>query len=267
MSSQAPMVTMRILDEDSRDAIVAHVGQKLTLKIQLTPADGPYDIIAGHLVASTASGDSSLLLLDELGCPTDPSTFPALTKDPSDGHSLIASFGAFKFYNSQLVRFDVLVRFCMDRCVPTNCSDGKVSYGRRRRGIDDSSDDQTDEDTSEELTLRLSIIVQNPIPSLADRLSSRESHPDTVLITEGYAKARLCVDASLALGLLILWLIVQIALIVGCLLVVARYRRTAVKAEEDRARMLARHLYGVHGGSFEIARRVRWADHSSSSHG
>ncbi|XP_026674051.1 uncharacterized protein LOC108630827 isoform X2 [Ceratina calcarata] len=183
VSSQAPMVTMRILDENSNDAIVTQVGQKLTLRIQLTPADGPYDIIAGHLVASSASGDSSYLLLDELGCPTDPSAFPALMKDPTDGRSLIAPFAAFKFSNSQLVRFDVLVRFCLDKCAPTNCSDDRVSYGRRRRAIDHSNNDQSDENTSEELTLRLSIIVQNPVSSSADRLSSGENCPDTVLLT------------------------------------------------------------------------------------
>lgn len=75
----------------------------------------------------------------------------------------------------------------------------------------------------------------------------------------------LCVDASLALGLLIFWLIIQIVLIVGCLLAVAQYRRTAIRAEEDRADVLARHLYGIHGGNFEIARRVRWADRDTPS--
>lgn len=82
--------------------------------------------------------------------------------------------------------------------------------------------------------------------------------PDT---TSGF----FCIDASLALSLLIFWLILQIALIVGCLFTVAQYRRTAVRAEEDRASVLARHLYGIHGGSYEIARRVRWADRNLSS--
>ena len=81
---------------------------------------GPYDITAGHLVASSASGDASYLLLDELGCPTDPTTFPALSKDPVDGRSLIATFTAFKFPNSQRVRFNVLVRFCLDKCIPVS---------------------------------------------------------------------------------------------------------------------------------------------------
>ncbi|XP_043600335.1 uncharacterized protein LOC122575451 isoform X5 [Bombus pyrosoma] len=310
-SSQAPIVTMRILDENLAVAMVTHLGQKLTLKIQLSPPDGPYDITAGHLVASSASGDASYLLLDELGCPTDPTTFPALSKDPADGRSLIATFTAFKFPNSQRVRFNVLVRFCLDKCIPTNCNGDKPSYGKRKRASESWSTQTTyhtettptsKDETPDELLLELSIIVQNSVASSADRLSSREnSSPDTVLIAGGSEFRKLlqfpnqlktfffisrpillayyfcsilpldsvdgllCVDASLALSLLIFLLIVQIALIVGCLLTVAQYRRTAIRAEEDRANILARHLYGIHGGNLDVARRVRWADHNLSS--
>ncbi|XP_068978205.1 uncharacterized protein [Bombus flavifrons] len=275
-SSQAPIVTMRILDENSAVAMVTHLGQKLTLKIQLSPPDGPYDITAGHLVASSASGDASYLLLDELGCPTDPTTFPALSKDPVDGRSLIATFTAFKFPNSQRVRFNVLVRFCLDKCIPTNCNGDKPSYGKKKRASESWSTQATyhaettptsKDETPDELSLELSIIVQNSVASSADRLSSREnSSPDTVLIAGGNSvDGLLCVDASLALSLLIFLLIVQIALIVGCLLTVAQYRRTAIRAEEDRANILARHLYGIHGGNLDVARRVRWADHNLSS--
>ncbi|XP_076302864.1 uncharacterized protein LOC143221268 [Lasioglossum baleicum] len=296
-SSQAPSVTMRILDENSKDATVTHLGQKLTLKIQLNPSDGPYDITAGHLVASSASGDASYLLLNQVGCPTDPTTFPVLSKDPDDGRSLIATFTAFKFPDSQLVRFNVIVRFCLDKCTATNCNGEKLSYGKRKRASESGNNastayrtetEETNRDaTPEELPLQLSIIVQNPVASSADRLSSRENgSPDTVLITGGASASKsrplflsfffhffspdsvdglLCIDASLALSLLIFVLIVQIVLIVGCLLAVAQYRRTAMRAEEDRANVLARHLYGIHGGNFEIARRVRWADHDASS--
>lgn len=89
---------------------------------------GPYDITAGHLVASSASGDASYLLLDELGCPTDPTTFPALSKDPVDGRSLIATFTAFKFPNSQRVRFNVLVRFCLDKCIPVSQMHSRIYH-------------------------------------------------------------------------------------------------------------------------------------------
>ncbi|XP_006563620.1 uncharacterized protein LOC726353 isoform X2 [Apis mellifera] len=276
VSSQVPIVTMRILDENMRDAMVTHLGQKLILKIQLSPPNGPYDITAGHLVASSASGDASYLLLNEVGCPTDSTTFPALTKDPVDGRSLIATFTAFKFPNSQIVRFNVIVRFCLQKCTPTVCNGDKLSYGKRKRSIESENthsiyNDETTQmfqnETPEELPLYLSIIVQNPVASSADRLSSRENvSPDTVLITgENSMDGLLCIDASLALSLLIILLIIQIIFIVGCLVTIAQYRRTAIRAEEDRANILARHLYGIHGGNLEIARRVRWADHNASS--
>ena len=75
----------------------------------------------------------------------------------------------------------------------------------------------------------------------------------------------LCVDAALVLGLLVFGMCVQIILTFGALLIVRRYQKHAKKAEEERADILARHLYGIHGGNFEIARRVRWADHNGSS--
>ncbi|XP_076229202.1 uncharacterized protein LOC116433417 isoform X2 [Nomia melanderi] len=78
-------------------------------------------------------------------------------------------------------------------------------------------------------------------------------------------KGLFCIDASLVLSLLIFWLIIQILLILACLLTVAQYRRTAIRAEEERINVLTRHLYGIHGGNFEISRRVRWADRNASS--
>ncbi|KAK9308878.1 hypothetical protein QLX08_001291 [Tetragonisca angustula] len=275
-SSQVPTVTMRILDENLGQTMVTHLGQKLILKIQLSPANGLYDIAAGHLVASSASGNATLQLLDELGCPVNPAMFPVLSKDPTDGRSLIATFTAFKFPDSQLVRFNVIVRFCLDKCMPTICNGNKLSYGKKKRAseswitspsYDTKATRMFGNEIPEELPLELSIIVQSSVASSADRLSSREnSSPDTVLITKENPEDTLfCIDANLALSLLIFLLIIQIALIVGCLLTVAQYRRTAIRAEEERASILARHLYGIHGGNFDIERRVRWADHNPST--
>ncbi|EZA51621.1 hypothetical protein X777_08805 [Ooceraea biroi] len=271
-SSEVPVVTMRILNEENMNAVVTQLGQKLTLRIEIHPVDGPYDIAAGHLVASSASGDSSYLLLDQSGCPTDPATFPALLKDPVDNRSLISTFTAFKFPDSQIVRFNVIVRFCLEECEPTTCRGGQISYGRKRRSIEQPLIAEVTEVfrnlTPAELPLQLSIVVQSPVIT-ADQLLSRENpSPDTVLITGGRSIDGLfCVDASLALGLLIFWLVIQIVLTIGCVLAVSRYRRMAMEAEEDRADILARHLYGIHGGNFEIARRVRWADRNDSSIG
>lgn len=201
-SSQVPTVTMRILDENLGQTMVTHLGQKLILKIQLSPANGLYDIAAGYLVASSASGNATLQLLNELGCPVNPAMFPVLSKDPTDGRSLIATFTAFKFPDSQLVRFNVIVRFCLDKCMPTICNGNKLSYGKRKRAsgswitpptYDTKTTRMFGDEIPEELPLELSIIVQSSIASSADRLSSREnSSPDTVLITKESKSRKLC---------------------------------------------------------------------------
>ncbi|KAL7301175.1 hypothetical protein TKK_0006146 [Trichogramma kaykai] len=262
-SSDAPLVTMSILDLSHNRANVTHLGQKLLLKIQIKPNDGPFDIMAGHLIASTNTGDSSLLLLDELGCPVT-NVFPALTRDPSNNRTLLAEFSAFKFPNSQHVKFNGVVKFCIDSCEPALCKGNVSSFGRKKRSIEEQSANVTqiakEKSTSvDKLALEASVIVKgseneevypNPL----------RSKDDTILLHDKF-----CMDPSLALFLLIFLLIIQIILLAACLLSVRAYRSMAIRAEEDRADILARHLYGVHGGNFEIGRRVRWADNPSST--
>ncbi|XP_023287900.1 uncharacterized protein LOC105704404 isoform X2 [Orussus abietinus] len=256
-SSEAPIITMRILDNDMKDATYTRVGDKLMLKIQITPANGIYDIAAGHLVASSANGESSYLLLDEAGCPTNPRTFPALDKDPRDNRSLIARFNAFKFPNSLAI-----------------CGNNSISYGKKRRSLQTEPTianvteiTQTPTNNSvDELSLQLFLIVQDQYNTADPLLSKETKPPDTLLITAGQTLDNLlCMDAGLVLGLLLFWLVIQILLLIACLLSVMKYRKIAKQAEEDRAEILTRHFYGIHGGNFEIGRRVRWADHNSSS--
>ncbi|XP_014479294.1 PREDICTED: uncharacterized protein LOC106746789 isoform X2 [Dinoponera quadriceps] len=195
-SSSEPTVTMRILNEDNTDAIVTQLGQKLTLRIEIHPANGPYDIKAGHLVASSSTGSSSYLLLSESGCPIDSATFPALLKDPTDNRSLVAAFTAFKFPDSQIVRFNVIVKFCFEMCEPTICGGGNISYGKRRRSVEETTTVSGEvmeifkNLTPTEMPLQLSIVVQSPMIT-ADHLMSRENPvPDTVLIAGEKAELR-----------------------------------------------------------------------------
>jgi len=115
-------------------------------------------------------------------------------------------------------------------------------------------------------TLKDSNCTLNPIVKITTESTELTNNTSLALFSES-TDSLFCVDASLALGLLIFWLIIQIVLTAGCIIAVRRYRRMAVEAEEDRAEILARHLYGIHGGNFEIARRVRWADRNDSSIG
>ena len=81
---------------------------------------GPFDIMAGHLVATNEDGSESILLLNDKGCPPDPFTFPAFSKASPSSKSLIANFRAFKFPNSFIVRFSVMVQFCPGTCPPVS---------------------------------------------------------------------------------------------------------------------------------------------------
>lgn len=138
---------------------------------------------------------------------------PALAKDPTDNRSLIAMFTAFKFPDSQIVRFNVIVRFCLEECEPvsrqsqlsylrfyvylwlfaislkTVCRGGQLSYGRKRRSIEQPLNAEVTEIfknmTPAELPLQLSIVVQSPMIT-ADHLLSRENPvPDTILLASG----------------------------------------------------------------------------------
>ncbi|XP_051160478.1 uncharacterized protein LOC127281034 [Leptopilina boulardi] len=268
-SSQVPTVHMKILDEFFKEAKVTKLGQKLILKIQLEPLNGTYDIKAGHLVSSSNLGDASILLLDETGCPIDSNVFPALMKDPADNRSLIGEFNAFRFPDSHGVRFTVVVKFCLEKCEPTICKSRQISYGRKRREINRNSTDanvyeinkNSESSALDELSLQFLILVEDDNINPDFLLSGLHSKPDTCLNNNG----NICMNSVVAFSLIILWLIIQIILIAGCFITITRYRKEAKQAEEDRADILARHLYGIHGGNFEISRRVRWADHNSST--
>jgi hypothetical protein len=52
-----------------------------------------------------------------------------------NGDMLSAKFRAFKFPDSSYVQFKVVVNVCLDKCDGTECSNGQIGYGRRRREI------------------------------------------------------------------------------------------------------------------------------------
>ena len=79
------------------------------------------DIWAGHLVAMTENAEDSIVLLDDRGCPTNLNVFPALTKISNNNTiKLIATFQAFKFSSSTVMRFSVILQFCSQKCEKVN---------------------------------------------------------------------------------------------------------------------------------------------------
>lgn len=133
---------MRVVDlsENAQINDVA-LGQNLELQIRLTPADSAYDFRAVKLIARSNTGHSSILLLDNRGCPTDLSIFPQLQRRTSNtSQVLFGRFHAFKFAGSSYVNFEVVVQFCLGKCAAVSCGpNAKDVRRRRRRGILDSA--------------------------------------------------------------------------------------------------------------------------------
>lgn len=72
-------------------------------------------------------------LLFVSSCSVDPYLFENFRTD--NGDQLSAKFRAFKFPDSSYVQFKVVVNVCLDKCDGTECSNGQIGYGRRRREI------------------------------------------------------------------------------------------------------------------------------------
>ncbi|XP_046406452.1 uncharacterized protein LOC124171342 [Ischnura elegans] len=143
----SPTVSMRITDRRGQDIHTAQVGDPLSLRFEILDGDTPYDIFVRELVALDGVDGSEILLVDSLGCPTDPTIMGALTSESGGGGKRVlqAPFDAFKFPTSDVVQFKALVTPCLPQCEPTVCNIedyyGLVrqtnSYGRRRRSVDE----------------------------------------------------------------------------------------------------------------------------------
>ncbi|XP_034231459.1 uncharacterized protein LOC117639693 [Thrips palmi] len=139
----SPTVTMRITDRRGEDIHTAQVGDALSLRFYILDQHTPYQIFVRELIALDGVDSSEILLIDSLGCPTDPTIMGAIsTVDTVDGSQVLqAPFDAFKFPTSDVVQFKALVTPCLPKCEPVVCDVedyyGMVrrvdSYGRRRR--------------------------------------------------------------------------------------------------------------------------------------
>lgn len=125
------------------------VGDALSLRFYILDQHTPYQIFVRELIALDGVDSSEILLIDSLGCPTDPTIMGAIsTVDTADGAQVLqAPFDAFKFPTSDVVQFKALVTPCLPKCEPVVCDVedyyGTVrrvdSYGRRRREVTASS--------------------------------------------------------------------------------------------------------------------------------
>ena len=110
-TAPSPGVLLRITDEIGADIDDTRLGDDLFLRIEMDQES----IFATNLLAISGDNNERIQLLDERGCPTDPVIFPGLQKVPGT-RDLQGKFEAFKFSDTQVVRFQVNVQFCVDEC-------------------------------------------------------------------------------------------------------------------------------------------------------
>lgn len=142
----SPNVVMRVENYNGVDTKTAIVGDPLSMIFEVLDLDSPYEIFVRDLVALDGATDTELVLIDERGCPADPSIMSELRKSEDVDKTLISSFDAFRFPTSRVVQFRAMVTPCMPKCEPVECdirdytgqSRTVDSYGRKKRWTSDS---------------------------------------------------------------------------------------------------------------------------------
>jgi hypothetical protein len=151
---EAPPPRIRILDNRAREVETVRIGDKLTFRIEI-PEDTPYGIFARSCVAMAKDSKSTFQIIDDEGCPVDPSIFPSFTPD---GNALQSIYEAFRFTESYGVIFQCNVKYCLGPCEPAVCEWGREStesWGKRkRRSITNGTQEK-----SEDMTLSQEILV------------------------------------------------------------------------------------------------------------
>uniref|UniRef100_A0A0K2TAS5 Putative LOC101893139 [Musca domestica] n=1 Tax=Lepeophtheirus salmonis TaxID=72036 RepID=A0A0K2TAS5_LEPSM len=128
-----PNCTMKICNENGEDISSANVGEKLMLKVIVSPRE-IYGGLARSCIARSLDDskfEEEYAVTDANGCATDPEIFQEWKLDRNTGY-LTALFDAFKFPDSINLKFKCIVRICFGQCQPQNCG-GRNAFGRRRK--------------------------------------------------------------------------------------------------------------------------------------
>nr|CAD7197088.1 unnamed protein product [Timema douglasi] len=153
---EAPPPRIRIVDNRGREVETVRIGDKLTFRIEI-PEDTPYGIFARSCVAMAKDSKSTFQIIDDDGCPVDPTIFPAFIPD---GNALQSEYEAFRFTESYGVIFQCNVKYCLGPCEPAVCEWGHESvesWGRRRRSVSSTSNHTADGE--EDMMLSQEILV------------------------------------------------------------------------------------------------------------
>ncbi|CAK1540421.1 unnamed protein product [Leptosia nina] len=270
-SGSAPLSMYVVRTGMDNGPVAVSLGEPLELRIETTDEA---EIEAYHLVASSKLGESSVLLLDSRGCPTGQVDFPSFTRTfEGNTQRLSAKFKAFRFPNSHVVRFAIMVRFCDEKCAPVNC--GKQF--RNSRQTNSTYDSEVAAVTSEafwapnvvaqgvtamcadgdgRIPLELEMVVGARDIVSADtlvRADHRSSLPEDVQVGDG---GLVCVHELLLVALFLAWLAIQVLLLLGCCVLVKRYRNLAEMS-------MQKDYHSFDNIGFDTSsthRRVHWPD-------
>ncbi|XP_031632719.1 uncharacterized protein LOC116346678 isoform X2 [Contarinia nasturtii] len=146
-SPEAPPPRIRILDTRSREVETVRIGDRLTFRIEI-PEDTPYGIFARSCVAMAKDSKSTFQIIDDEGCPVDPTIFPGFTPE---ANALQSVYEAFRFTESYGVIFQCNVKYCLGPCEPAVCEWGRdslESWGRKRRSIASNETQENEEETN-----------------------------------------------------------------------------------------------------------------------
>lgn len=249
----SPNVVMRVTSKDGVDMVSAQVGDALDLRFEIVDQNSPYEIFVRDLVALDAADNNEILLIDERGCPTDPTIMGVLAKSADSNKILITAFDAFKFPTSDKVQFRALVTPCLPACEPVQCDivdftgDIRVmdSYGRKKRDLSRQKRDASAEELLVVQTIEIvdkfnpALTAETPYAdiknprnyySLLSDKNSANSSLNEVFINERFTGS--CINT---MGVIIsgaLFLAAQLLIIVAWVFIWLRKRRT--KEMEDR---------------------------------
>ncbi|UYV73159.1 hypothetical protein LAZ67_10002009 [Cordylochernes scorpioides] len=191
---ETPLPKITILGADAREASTVRIGDKLTFRIEI-PEGSPYRIFARSCVAMAKDARSTFEVIDENGCPVEPSIFPRFIQN---NNALESTYEAFRFTESYGVIFQCNVKYCIGRCEPVRtpssyrisdfilirslsercvqvvCGTGPggrvESYGRRRRRHTGGNDQGS------EMTLSREILVLDFKDETSSRALRDRSH-------------------------------------------------------------------------------------------
>ena len=214
-----PTCTMRICNSNGQDISQAEIGDSLMLKVEVSPS-AIYGGFARNCIARTVDDrddETVYTVTDENGCATDPNIFREWKYDRRRGY-LTAIFDAFKFPDSNTIKFKCNIRVCFGLCQPQNCA-GTNAYGRRRR--------ETEHEVEGSVytgQLREEIQVQS------NAILTIERRPDSFLAENTRSSpldAEVCVSKIgfiIALVITALLALVAVAIAVSCWLMAYRRR-------------------------------------------